>query len=710
MIRNLDYLGVKSRKYKNKMPDLLFEQFASPENLKQAFVYVQTEVKKTTLPLDPFWVPGIKAIETLGDAFFNSLSKLLSDGRYRPDPVYFFHQHKENFSVRRIAMITIVDRVVYQALFNKPILGTQLAQNTSKLSCYPGLSNEDEIYLEDYKPCYQSYWDRQESDYLWSEKVNRGEYDVSAFFDNISHQILFKMMADKKIGSDRVVKLFKTLLTTWFSDGKGIPQGSDVSSAVANFYLSPVDDLFASHSPKVSYVRYMDDMSFLAESKKDLLSCVEKLTMELDKLGLNLNSKTRFEVIEDVSYFEDKGKFATYQSDEEEEDLPFFEKARNEAPQIIQDLTFGNDVNKQQLSKLKYYLKADKDYVLCGNILELFAQLPSFAAPISRYIEPIAGLESIQKIILEQWRSNHLFRWQKLWLAKIILIQKMNHQGFQNITFKSHKNWELRAMNFLVDEMVSDTSLEANEFSALVQNAEHIFELGIYASLISKISPSAEFEQIKNNLCTNCSLEIQTITLAQILDQTTIEQIAKDGSLFYSQAHLPSGGHSVSLISDSVTSILGFSAATHPRKRYVFQLILEGDEILMVGSILNGWSTRALPNKGSGYYRLLKTMLCLHESYAPNKYHVYTQEIIENGHISPQGAEEVGTIDVVKDKRFLHPLCKHLIDQLLKAGTYKGLRKIEFRSAIDEECFSRYSINFQTEIARLADQVINPVN
>ena len=56
----------------------------------------------------------------------------------------------------------------------------------------------------------------------------------------------------------------------------------------------------------------MDDMSFLAVSKKDLLMCVEKLTMELNKLGFNLNSKTKFEVIEDVSYFQDKGKFAIY--------------------------------------------------------------------------------------------------------------------------------------------------------------------------------------------------------------------------------------------------------------------------------------------------------------------------------------------------------------------------------------------------------------
>lgn len=693
------------------MPDLLFDQFADPQNLKQAFVYIQAEVKKTTLPLDPFWVPGIKAIETLGDAFFNSLSQLLLDGRYQPDQIYFFHQHKENFSVRRIAMITAVDRVVYQALFNKPILGIQLAQNTSKRSCYPGLSKDTDAYLENYKPCYQSYWDYQESDYLWSERVNRGEYDVTAFFDNISHQILFKMMADKKIGSDRVNKLFDTLLTSWFSDGKGIPQGSEASSLVANFYLSPVDDLFASASPKVSYVRYMDDMSFLAVSKKDLLNCVEELTMELDKLGLNLNSKTKFEVIEDVSYFEDKGKFAIYQSDDDEEDLPFFEKVKNEAPQIIQDLTLGNDVSKQQLSKLKYFLKADKNYTLSGNILELFAQLPSFAAPIARYIEPLVDQVWVQKIIVQLWKNNHLFRWQKLWLAKIILIQKMNNHDFQNVTFKNHKNWELRAMNFLVDVMDGGALLETKEFSALVQNAEHIFELGIYASLLSKISPGVELEQIKNNFCTNPSLEIQAITLAQILDRATIEQTTKDGNLFCSPDLLPSGGNSVPLISDSMSSILGLSVPRNSHRRYAFELRLAGDEVVMVGSLLGGESLPAFTSsRESAYCRILKTLLRLHDSHSPHKSVEYPAEEIKARHSSTKGNSEVDTTDLAKDKRYLTPLCRCLIDQLMIDVSQKGLTIVSFRSAIDEESFHLLPHEHLEEISVLAKELLETVN
>ena len=91
--------------------DNLFLRFAAPSNLKQAFEYVKIEVASSTLPLDPFWTPGLKAIEKLGDSFFNSLSKLLIDGIYNPDEVFFFSQHKENYSIRKLAMLTMVDRV-----------------------------------------------------------------------------------------------------------------------------------------------------------------------------------------------------------------------------------------------------------------------------------------------------------------------------------------------------------------------------------------------------------------------------------------------------------------------------------------------------------------------------------------------------------------------------------------------------------------------
>lgn len=48
-----------------KMSDSLYTKFASPKNLKTAFNYINREVKKSRLPLDPFWTPGLSAVDKL---------------------------------------------------------------------------------------------------------------------------------------------------------------------------------------------------------------------------------------------------------------------------------------------------------------------------------------------------------------------------------------------------------------------------------------------------------------------------------------------------------------------------------------------------------------------------------------------------------------------------------------------------------------------
>lgn len=215
------------------MTDLLFEQFADPSNLKQAFQYVKSEVSRSSLPLDPFWVPGIQAIETLGDAFFNSLGKLLLGGLYKPDESCIFPQHKQNFGIRRVAMITVVDRIVYQALLNQNILGNVLSDSGNWSSTYPGVSRSEVRYLEDYKGGYEAFWKIQR--YYFDELgLNyHGEYDVHAFYDNISHSVLKKILKMDNIGTENVQDLLIKMLAKWHSSGRGIPQGPEASSVLA---------------------------------------------------------------------------------------------------------------------------------------------------------------------------------------------------------------------------------------------------------------------------------------------------------------------------------------------------------------------------------------------------------------------------------------------------------------------------------------------
>lgn len=179
--------------------DKYYNLFASPKNLRIAFNYLKAEIENSSLPLDPFWVPGVAAVEKLGDAFFNSLSKLLLSGKYEPGESEVFLQHRENFGVRRIAMINIVDRIVYQAILNKKILGKQIASKYKSNNYYPTLSKSVDQYLRSYKGFYPKFIEDQGRT-VYDKTRLRGEFDVTAFYDNISHKLLRKMLNDNDIG------------------------------------------------------------------------------------------------------------------------------------------------------------------------------------------------------------------------------------------------------------------------------------------------------------------------------------------------------------------------------------------------------------------------------------------------------------------------------------------------------------------------------
>lgn len=697
--------------------DDLFLRFSSPRNLKQAFEYVTNEVASSTLPLDPFWTPGLKAIEKLGDSFFNSLSKLLIDGKYQPDEVFFFSQHKENYSIRKLAILTMVDRVVYQALLNPDIMGLVLSKTTSFFSCYPGVTNNKPVYLEGYKKKYQEYWDFQKVFFTQNALSIRGEYDVHCFYDSILHTKLFSMLEEDNIGSERLRRLLKTLLESWFEHGRGIPQSPQVSSVLANYYLLSVDRLLeTAPSKQIGFARYMDDISILADSEQSLLFWVEKLTCQLDELGLVLNSKTNFEVISDEDSFDNRG-ISLYGNNEVEVDQSFLEHVVNKAPDILSGVKNGEVTSRPDLSKLKYYLKAAPDYILAKEIMEVFPKLPSLADIIAKYLQPIGSENWVQVYVLKLFSEHHLFRWQRLWLSKLLLLERVkgNSQYF-TMDFRKSTNWELRSIAWMVEALAGD-GIALKDLDDLITSAENNFERAIYLSLIPQVMNKDTLE-LANRFLNDPSLELQAIVRSLFISDNLLQEYAKTSSLFtYDKRGANSvkppktniRGDAEPLLEDDISQTLGFSyKTTHPRKRFVFELKAEGDEIVMMGSILDGKSLPAFSSKRtSAFRRVIKTLLSLHSSRAKEIFEHYPHQRIKDAHIAASKKDEVAATDLVKEKRFLAPLCIEFFDTLVDQGQNKEVVTVSFRSAIDEATFNDFSDEKRKKIAQLALEALN---
>ena len=126
------------------------------------------------------------------------------------------------------------------------------------------------------------------------------DIDLSAYFDNVRHNVLLGKVA-QRIDDNEVMRLLNLMLKA--SGKQGVPQGGVISPLLSNIYLNEVDKMLerAKQSTRcgqftyIEYARYADDLAILVDaySCHDWLKrAVEKrLREELAKLHVEINEE-----------------------------------------------------------------------------------------------------------------------------------------------------------------------------------------------------------------------------------------------------------------------------------------------------------------------------------------------------------------------------------------------------------------------------------
>lgn len=172
------------------------------------------------------------------------------------------------------------------------------------------------IYEEDFLPCSYGYRPRRgalEAVDQLTVKLQFGSYryvveaDIKGFFDNISHEWLMRMLAER-IDDQAILRLIKKWLKAGVldTDGQvirpedGTPQGGIISPLLANVYLHYALDLwfakvFQRSSRGAAFlVRYADDFVCGLETEEDARRFYKELEERLGKFGLEVAAaKTR---------------------------------------------------------------------------------------------------------------------------------------------------------------------------------------------------------------------------------------------------------------------------------------------------------------------------------------------------------------------------------------------------------------------------------
>ena len=219
---------------------------------------------------------------------------------YKTYEIGMYRQFYVNDPKKRLIMaLPFRDRVVQWAVYYtlNPIFSKGYI--TDSYGCIEGRGSQQAIKRLQY----------------WLRKFGRGKkayflkLDISKYFFRVDHSILLDIMGRKINDPDTMWLLDKIINSEDLGFGlplgfsahetderlfdKGMPIGNLTSQMFANVYLNELDQYCKRELQIRHYIRYMDDIIIVSDSKELLHQYKDLITVYLDeKLRLNLNNKT----------------------------------------------------------------------------------------------------------------------------------------------------------------------------------------------------------------------------------------------------------------------------------------------------------------------------------------------------------------------------------------------------------------------------------
>jgi len=253
-----------------------------------------------------------------------SISLALEKGQYHPNPLLTIDVPKSTLSVRPGSVISIEDRIILFSIVDLivPVLDEKLPKNVysyrlKKKKNKSSLFKDKDILKFPFlkRKTIQQRISIIESWYgQWTKFIERAIYtfeaegykflaisDISSYFENINISILRRILHKYLPKEQKIVELLCSLLQYWTWPTKqgiiidrGIPQGNDISSFLANIYLLPLDEELIKFEKRGSrYFRYVDDVLIFSKKEDIARKAIFVMNDALRELHLNIQgSKT----------------------------------------------------------------------------------------------------------------------------------------------------------------------------------------------------------------------------------------------------------------------------------------------------------------------------------------------------------------------------------------------------------------------------------
>ena len=276
------------------MMDASLVAFLSPDNFQVAWLRVLRN--NGCAGVDGETVGHFKRNATV---YLERLLRQVISGRYQPLPLRQLWVPKKDRGWRSLAVPTVRDRIVQQALLNvlHPLMEPQF--NACSFAYRPGRSHLMAVRQV-------NYWHHEGYEWLL-------DGDLVKYFDNVRHPRLLDEVVERLGGGNGEVRgengevgqgsslmpdFYRMLIEGWLSVGvmtreglmlpeMGLPQGAVISPILANVYLDDFDEVVLAAGVKL--VRYADDFVVLGRSQAQIIEVEGLIKETLGGMGLALH-------------------------------------------------------------------------------------------------------------------------------------------------------------------------------------------------------------------------------------------------------------------------------------------------------------------------------------------------------------------------------------------------------------------------------------
>lgn len=307
---------------------------------------------------------------------------------YEPSVPKRIYMPKASGLQRPITLLYLEDQIVLQALANRFI--DRLSRRRLKLQRRAVFSNivqpsAGKFALTDWKEGYNAFRSEVQScfdaGFQWV-----AHFDLTAFYDTISHDLLLKVLYPRK--SNRSFSTVLQWLKVWSSPSKttttghGIPQGPLASDILADFFMTPVDERLIK---TCRYLRYVDDIRIFGRTEADVRKASVELEIRCRERGLIPHGdKYSIRRIKNVS--DAFGSLPSFRMDSDGSGIKVVESERKLTSEFVRSLNKGQTQIEDKTRARFVLYRAEPSVQLRQLVLSLMPKHPEHIDAFVTYL------------------------------------------------------------------------------------------------------------------------------------------------------------------------------------------------------------------------------------------------------------------------------------------------------------------------------------